>query len=70
MKSRYSTSERQQDLNILPEAMKAAQEVSMEVFHPFSEKILNEEEVPSNWKEGFIVKLYSIGLYWAELRQQ
>ena len=39
------------------EAMKAAQQVSMEVFHPLFEKIWNEEEVPSDWKEGFIVKL-------------
>ena len=39
------------------EAMKAAQEVSMEVFHPLFEKIWNEEQVPSDWKEGFIVKL-------------
>ena len=37
--------------------MKAAQEVSMEVFHTLFEKIWNEEKVPSNWKEGFIVKL-------------
>ena len=39
------------------EAMKAAQEVPMEVVHPLFEKIWNEEEVPSDWKEGFIVKL-------------
>ena len=37
--------------------MKAVQEVSMEVFHPLFEKIWNEEQVPSDWKEGFIVKL-------------
>ena len=29
----------------------------MEVFHPLFEKIWNEEPVPSDWKEGFIVKL-------------
>ena len=39
------------------EAMNVAQEVSMEVFHPLFEKIWNEEKVPSDMKEGFIVKL-------------
>ena len=43
------------------EAMKAAQGVSMEVFHPLFEKIWDEEEVPSDWKEGFIVKLSKKG---------
>ena len=47
---------------ITAEAMKAAQEVSMEVFHPLFEKIWNEEEVPSDWKEGFIVKLSKKGI--------
>ena len=38
-------------------AMKADQEVSMEVIYPLFEKIWNEEEVLSDWKEGFIEKL-------------
>ena len=29
----------------------------MEVFHPVFEKIWNEEDVQSVWKEGFIVRL-------------
>ena len=29
----------------------------MEVLHPLFEKIWNDEEVPTDWKEGFIVKL-------------
>ena len=32
--------------------MKAAQEVSKEVFRPLFEKIWDEEEVPSDWREG------------------
>ena len=29
----------------------------MEIFHTLFENVWNEEEVPSDWKEGFIVKL-------------
>ena len=39
------------------EIMKTAQEVLMELFHPLFEKIWNEAEVHSDWKEGFFVKL-------------
>ena len=60
--SGHSTTERQQRPDAIPaEAMKSAQEVSMEVFHSLFEEILNEEEVPSDWKEGFIVKMSKKG---------
>lgn len=43
--------------NIPAEALKADLETTVEMLYPLFEKIWEEEEVPSDWKEGYLIKL-------------
>ena len=43
--------------NIPAEALKTAIETSLELLHPLFDKIWEEEEVPIEWKEGYLIKL-------------
>ena len=39
------------------EALKSALETSMTILHPLLHQILQEENIPDDWKEGYIIKL-------------
>jgi hypothetical protein len=39
------------------EALKADLETSVDMLHPLFQKIWEEEDVPSDWKEGYLIKL-------------
>jgi hypothetical protein len=43
--------------NIIPEVLKVDIETSVDMLHPLFEKIWQEEKVPTEWKEGIIVKI-------------
>ena len=43
--------------DIPPEAMKDAEEVTREVLHSLFSDIWETEEIPSDWKEGYIVRI-------------
>ncbi|XP_028649227.2 LOW QUALITY PROTEIN: uncharacterized protein LOC114645554 [Erpetoichthys calabaricus] len=43
--------------DIPAEALKADLEASVEMLYPLFEKIWEEEEIPTDWKEGYLVKL-------------
>ena len=43
--------------NILAEALKADLETIVEMLYPLFEKIWEEEEVPADLKEGYLIKL-------------
>ena len=43
--------------DIPPEAMKEAKELTSEALHLLFEDIWEEEEIPLDWKEGYIIKI-------------
>ncbi|KAL5016141.1 hypothetical protein ScPMuIL_005730, partial [Solemya velum] len=43
--------------SIPKEALKADIETSVEILHPLFKKIWEEEQVPTDWKEGYLIKL-------------
>lgn len=43
--------------NIPAEALKADTDTSVKMLHPLFEKIWETEEVPADWKEGYLIKL-------------
>ena len=43
--------------DIPAEALKAEVEITAELFHPLFQKIWEEEQVPAEWKEGYLIKL-------------
>ena len=47
--------------NIPAEALKTDTDTTAEALHPFFLKIWEEEEVPADWKEGYLIKLTKQG---------
>ena len=43
--------------NIPPEALKQAEEINTEVLHMLFKDIWEKEDIPNDWREGYIVKI-------------
>ena len=43
--------------NIPPEALKQAEDINTEVLHMLFKDIWEKEDIPNDWKEGYIVKI-------------
>ena len=53
--------------SIPPEALKADVETSVELLYPLFKKIWEEKQVPSQWKQRFLIKLPKKGMTSAPL---